>query len=490
MELARQGATPVYRQIAEQIRQQVEAGELRAGDRLPPIRTLARTLGVNRDTVSLAYEALAGDGLLEAQVGRGTFVRARRPSAAAPETPPEIQLAPATERLLDHERARPRYGNDPGAIPFHAVVPDPAFYPSEAFRRSLARAMAAGGADLLGYGSPQGDEGLREVLAGRLSAEGTRVGPESVVICQGASQGIALALRLFAERGDAVAVEEPTYQNALATLAGLGLRAVPVPMGAAGPDLEALDRALARPDVKLFYTIPTFHNPLGLTTDLAHREALLEIAERRGKPVVEDAFEQDLRFMGRPVPSLAGLDGAGLVVQLLSFSKSLFPGLRCGAVVAHGRLVEALLAVRHAADLGGALPLQVALADFLRAGAYDRHLVGLRRELRARRDAALEALGEHLPAGSRFTRPEGGYQIWVELPEGVDTRDLLVDAMRVGVTFAPGFQFHHDGRASNALRLSIGCVGVPAVREGIARLGRLVSERVAAGGTGDVAIQV
>ncbi len=488
--IAREGpqAGPVYRQIADAIRQQVEGGELGAGDRLPPIRALAEQLGVNRDTVSLAYESLASEGLLVARVGRGTFVRDARP-AAVQTAPPEVRLSAATERLLDYERGRPRYGSDPDALPLHAVAPDPSLFPVEGFQRALQRALARDGAELLGYGSPQGHEGLRTALAERLSAAGTRVGAESVVLCQGASQGIALALRLFAERGDAVAVEDPTYQNALGTLVALGLRPAPVPMRGDGVDLAALDRVLARPEVKLLYTIPTFHNPMGIATDLRHREALLAIAARHGKPVVEDAFEMDLRFAGRPVPSLLGLDEDGLVLQLLSFSKSLFPGVRSGAIVARGRLVDALLVLRHASDLGGALPLQAALADFVRSGAYDRHLVTLRRELRRRRDAAVEALRLAMPEGTRFTEPEGGYQLWVTLPDALDTRDLLPDAMRAGVTFAPGFQFHPDGRASSALRLSLAMVGPEGLRDGITRLGRLCCERLASGpGASPIAI--
>lgn len=472
---------PVYRQIADQIRAQVGGGGLREGDRLPPIRDLARQLGVNRDTVGLAYEALAAEGLVESRVGRGTFVRGARPAAGRPGPAPEIRLSASADRLLDYERGRPHYGGARDAIPMHALVPDPALFPVDGFRRAVNRVFSEEGAALLGYGAPQGHAGLRQVLAERLRAAGTRVGPESVVLCQGASQGIALALRLFAEAGDSVAIEEPTYQNALGTLVGLGLRPVAVPMRADGPDLDALDRALARPEVKLFYTIPTFHNPMGVTTSLAHREALLRVAARHGKPVVEDAYEMDLRYGGRPLPSLLALDESGAVVQLTSFSKSLFPGVRSGAVVARGRLVDALLVLRHAADLGGALPLQAALADFVRTGAYDRHLAGLRRVLRRRRDALLAALDAHMPEGSAWTRPDGGYQVWVELPAPLDTRDLLADALGAGVLFAPGYQFQHDGRSSRALRLSLALADEEALREGARRLGRIARERLASG---------
>ena len=474
------GGAPVYRQIADQIREQVAHGELAVGERLPPIRALARSLGVNRDTVSTAYETLAAEGVVDARVGRGTFVRGLRPRGGAPAGPIEVPLSVGAERLLDFERSRVHYGAGRDAIPFHALKPDPALFPTDAFRRALNRAFAEGGPEILGYGDPQGYGGLRDVIAERLRAVGTVVGPESVVLCQGASQGIHLALRLFADTGDAIAIEEPTYHNALAALTALGLEAVPVPMTREGADLDALDRALSRPDVRAFYTIPTFHNPMGVTTSLAHRRELLEIAARTGKAVIEDAYEQDLRFTGRPVPSLAGLDTDGLVVQLLSFSKSLFPAMRAGALVARGRKVDAVLALRHAADLGGALPLQVALADFIQSGAYDRHLALLRRHLRARRDAMTAALAREMPEGSEWTTPEGGYQVWLQLPEPIDTRDLFADGLRAGVLIAPGDQFHCDGRPSRGTRLSIALADEAAIDEGVARLGRLARERLAA----------
>jgi GntR family transcriptional regulator/MocR family aminotransferase len=474
------GGAPVYQQIAGAIRAQIESGSLLAGERLPTIRALAERLAVNRDTVAAAYEALAAEGIVDARVGRGTFVRGLRPRAGAV-APAALSLSSNAERLVAYDRARVAYGAGKGAIPLHALVPEAKHYPVDAFRRSLARVLGDGGAGLLGYGDPQGSLALREVLAERLRASGILVGPESLVLCQGASQGIALALRLFADPGDAVAVEEPTYQNALAALTAHGLRAAPVPMRATGADLDALDRVLARPEVRLFYTIPTFHNPLGTSTGLEHRKEVLAIAARHGKAVIEDAYEMDLRYQGRALPTLASLDEEGLVVQLLSFSKSLFPGVRAGAMVARGRHIEALLALRHAADLGGSAPLQAALADFVRTGAYDRHLVAQRKRLRSRRDSLLAALADEMPEGASWTEPEGGFQVWLELPEPLDSREIHLDALRAGVLVAPGFQFHHDGRPSRGFRLSIALADEAAIREGVRRLGRVVAERLAAG---------
>ena len=472
---------PVYLQIAAAVRAAIARDGLGSGTRLPAIRDLARDLGVHRDTVATAYEALAADGVVESTVGRGTLVVDGETSRALDAAPFAPELSPVVERLLEFERARPRFGSARDAVAMHALIPDPSLYPAEPFRRALNRALARGGPELLLYGSPQGDAALREALAVRLRDAALPVTPDEIVLCHGASQGITLALRLFCGPGDVFAVEEPTYNNVLGAAVALGLRTAPVPMTDGGVDLARLEQTLARPEVKAFYTIPTFHNPMGTTTNLAHRHALLAVARRAGVPVIEDGYEMDLRFAGAPVAPLAGLDTSGVVVHLFSFSKSLFPGARVGAVTARGRLREALLALKHASDLSDALPIQAALAEFVTSGEYDRHLGRLRRVLRGRRDALLEALAEHMPEGARWTTPEGGYQVWLELPGGLDTRDLLADAVSQGVLFAPGSQFYCDGRPSNAMRLAFAMAGEDALRSGVERLARVIAAHRANG---------
>lgn len=472
-------ASPLYRQIAEHLRQEIEHGRLASGARLPTIRAIASALGVNRDTAALAYEELASTGLIESTVGRGSFVSG--PAGDALSEPFAPVFAPGIQRVLDFERTRPRYPAAADAVPLHALLPDPALYPIDAFRRSLARVLSRRGEELLRYGSAQGFAPLRDVIAARLSMAGIPADADAIALTQGATEGITLALRLFTEPGDGVAVEEPTYHNVLGTLAALGLRAAPVPMRDGVADLATLERTLARSSVKLFYTMPTFHNPMGTSSRLAHRRRVLEIAARTRTPIVEDAYEMDLRYAGRPVPSLAALDRAGLVVQLFSFSKSLFPGARVGCVLAPPAAVEPLLALKQATDLGGALSLQAALADFVESGAYDRHLGRLRRTLLERRDAMLDALSHEMPEGVRWTTPEGGLQVWVELQAGIDTRELLPDAARAGVLFAPGNQFHHDGRSSAGLRLSLALADADAIRRGVSALARVVRERLQSG---------
>lgn len=505
---------PVYQQIAGQLRAEIERGERAPGERLPAIRALAASLGLHRDTVALAYESLASAGWVEARVGAGTFVRST--IAAAKESRPggpgsrpgsrrgatarnasarrgrasrdregretidgdereiDLALAPQVERLITLENTRPRYASRPDVVELHRLVPDPRFYPVEAFRRCMDAALHEKGPALFSYAEPQGDLGLRRAMAERFRRFGIEHDPEEHVLCHGASQGISLALRLFTQPGDQVAVEVPTYANVLSAFAGLGLTAAPVPMDSDGPDPDALDRLLGKPEVKAFYTIPSFHNPLGTTSPLERRRQTLEIAARHGVPIIEDGFEMDLRFRGSDLPPLAALDDSGIVVLLFSFSKSLFPGVRVGSLLARGRALEGLVALKHATDLSDALPLQAGLARFLETGSYDRHLKRIRKLMRARHAALDAALDAEMPDGTRWTRPEGGYQRWVELPEGIDTRDLLAEAARAGVLYTPGTLFMPDARPSSAMRLTVSGADEEQIRRGVAALGEVV----------------
>ncbi|HEB88171.1 MAG TPA: PLP-dependent aminotransferase family protein [Deltaproteobacteria bacterium] len=506
----------VYQQIAARLAREIAEGQRAPGERLPAIRTLAAELGVHRDTIALAYERLAHAGWVEGRVGAGTFVRpseatreslgsasplrgsgirgrvghATDESAASLEAgvTAEIRLSPQVERLLALADTRPRYATGDDVVALHRLVPDPRFYPLEAFRTCLDEAIREEGPELFSYALPEGDPRLRCAMTDRFRKLGIDRSADELVLCHGASQGISLALRLFSRPGDRIAVEVPTYANVLSALTGLGLEAAPVRMDEHGADPADLDRVLERADVKAFYTIPSFHNPLGTTMPLDRRRQILEIAGRHGVPIIEDGFELDLRFRGEELPPLAALDESGGVVLLFSFSKSLFPGVRVGSISARGRSLEGLVALKHATDLSDARPLQAALARFVESGAYDRHLSRIRAMLGERHEAMARALPGSMPDGTVWTRPEGGYQLWLELPHEVDTRDLLADAARAGVIFSPGSLFMPDGRPSRAMRLTVACADPGEIRRGVEALGEVVDASRAAGpGIGRVA---
>jgi DNA-binding transcriptional MocR family regulator len=400
----------------------------------------------------------------------------------------DLALAPQVERLVALDNTRPRYATGDDMVALHRLIPDPRFYPVEEFRECIDAAIREEGPQLFNYAPPAGDPRLRRAMARIFSGHGIDRGADEIVLCHGASQGINLVLRLFTEPGDQIAVEVPTYANVLSAFASLGLTPAHVPMDEQGADPDALDRLLAKPEVKAFYTIPSFHNPLGTTTPVGRRREILEVATRHGVPVLEDGFELDLRFRGGEVPPLAALDESDIVVLLYSFSKSLFPGVRVGSISARGRALEGLVALKHATDLSDALLLQAGLTRFVESGAYDRHLARIRKILRSRHQAMEEALESAMPQGTTWTRPDGGYQLWVELPFEIDTRDLLADAARAGVLFSPGTLFMPDARPSRGMRLTVACADEDEIRRGVAALGAVANAaRAVEPGTGRIA---
>ncbi len=479
--IERRGAKPVFRQIVDHLRRSIEAGRLAPGARLPPIRALARDLGVNRETVAGAYRELEALGLTESGVGRGTFVLPR-PAKAEPAQPATARpFHPVLSRTVGALGALPAvdYAAGPGAVRLERVPGCPSHYPADEFRRALAHVMRREGRALLEYGDPRGHEGLRRVLVERLARAGIASDPDDVVVTGGSTQGLAIAARLFCDPGDAVVVEAPSYPGTFATLLAAGLRLAPVPLGPDGLDLDALEAVLARGDVRLVYTMPTFQNPTGISTTLEHRRRLLAITARHGVPVVEDDFEKDLWVRGRVAPPLKALDRAGNVVYLGTFSKALFPGARVGWLVGDRRLGEAAVALKRSLDLASSPVLQAALAHFCQSGAYDRHVRRLARELGRRLDAAEAALAEHLPEGSTFTRPQGGFVLWVTLPAPLDTLALLPAARAGGVVYSPGQVFFTDQRRSSALRLSLAQADAGEIARGVRILGAVARAALA-----------
>ncbi len=478
----RGGAPPVARQVVAYLRRAIDAGQLAAGARLPAIRDLARDLGVNRETVADAYRQLAALDLTESGVGRGTFVRAGAPrSDPASAATAAATFAASLSRSAAAAVAVPMvdYDAPAGAVRLERLVPDAALYPLEAYRRALDATLRAEGTAVLDYGDPRGHEALRRVLAERLAHVGIEASPEEIVVTGGSTQGLAIVARAFCDPGDTVAVESPTYPGLLATLASLGLRALPVPLAAGGLDLDVLEALLARGGVRLVCTMPTFQNPTGITTGVEHRRRLLAVVARHGVAVLEDDFQHELRTRGRPAPPLRALDSSGQVIHVGTFSKALFPGPRVGWLVASPGNVRAATALKRATDLASSALVQAALAHFCRSGEYDRHLRRVTRELALRHARAAAALERRLPAGSSFTRPDGGLAVWVTLPDALDTLALLPAAKERGVVYTPGALFYPDGRRSSSLRLAVGTADVDAVERGIRALGDAARDALA-----------
>jgi 2-aminoadipate transaminase len=471
--LDRESATPLYRQIVAQVIAQIEDGRLAVGTLLPPERKLADRLDVNRTTVVTAYRDLVATGMVEARVGRGTWVSDAVMDGANLPQPLAWQtlFSPTAERLRDPVmRDLLATVGRPGMIGFGAGAPEPEFFPVDLFRRAMSEALDTHGANLFVYGAVQGWLPLREALVAWMARGGIQASAEQVVVLHGSQQGLDLVARVLLEPGDAVVVESPTYLGALQVFRGAGARLLPVALDQEGMRLDLLEQVLARHRPKFIYTLPTYQNPTGVTMPLARRHALLALAARYGVPIVEDDPYGELHYGDEPPPRLAALDRRGLVIYLSTMSKLFLPGLRLGWLAAPPPLVEAVTLARQNVDIHPNSAMQHILHTFLTRGWLAEHVAALRPTYQARRDAMLAALDRMAPAGMSWSAPAGGYFIWCQLPGGMRARTLAVEAAREGVSFVTGDAFSPNGNARNAIRLNFTGASEDEITEGIRRL--------------------
>ena len=478
IDLDRSSGTPVYRQIEEAITAGIRSGRLRVGTRLPPERTLAQQLGVDRTTVVAAYRNLAAEGWVAPLVGRGTVISgipaARRPTASGDATLPVfawddvLTAQPDDEAVLDDLEAAARR---PGMLSLASGVPAAEGYPIAEFRSLLGDALRQSGEALLQYAPAEGLPVLRDEIARMMRARGVEVGGDGVLICAGSQQGLYLLARALVVPGDTVAVEAPTYLGAISVFRAADAHLVPLPRDRDGLDPLRLEALLARRTVKLIYLLPTFQNPTGETLALDRRRHVLDVAARYGVPIIEDDPYGELRYGGEPVPSLFGLAGAdGGVAYLSTFSKVLFPGFRVGWVAGAAALIERLRREKALVDLDSNAVVQAAVAEYLAQGLLDDHLTRVRPAYRDRRDALVEGLTAGGPVPATWRLPEGGFSLWVELESGLRARDVLRSAIVAGVSFVPGDVFHVDGGGRSAMRLSFPALTPAELRQAGARL--------------------
>lgn len=471
----RASPVPVYRQIVHGIRSLIVSGSWPAGFRLPPERTLARALGVNRTTVLNAYRELKAEALVEAHVGRGTSVAAPTPAPPAAAEASEIPwrqlfrtgLGRSQDPLLRDLLALTERDD---VIPLAVGLPAAELLPMEHLREILARLLAEVGPAVLLHSPTEGVSALREAIVRHQATRGIQRPLEEVLITSGCQQGLDLVTRILLDPGDTVVVEEPTYFGALEVFRRAQARIVPVPADEAGLRTDLLEALLQHRRPKLIYTLPTFQNPSGVVLSLERRRHLLELAERFAIPVVEDDPYAELRYDGDPVPSLKALDGGNLVISLNSFSKVLFPGLRVGWMVAPRPVVRQLALARQGLDLHTNTPGQWVLARFLTEGLFATHLEQVRRAYRARRDVAVATLRATAPPDIGWAVPQGGFYIWCRLPERLSLGRLLARAAQAAVAFLPGTPCFADEVGINAARLNFTFPTEEQLREGISRL--------------------
>lgn len=475
-------ASPLYLQVQRRMRALIQEGSWKPGSRLPAVPDLAERFQVHRLTVLKALAGLKRTGWVQTVHGRGSFVPERLPEAHAARLPSADYPFEGSSLVAGEGQLGPWLGEtllkaqNRALVSFSAGFPPADLLPVEDLRRLHAQVGKEMGPGAWAYAAPAGWPGYLEAVGRWLAAQDEPV-PEGwgIRAVPGAQAGLALAVEALTVPGDAVIVESPCYVGALALLKALGRVAVPVPVDRQGMDPERLASALQRTEAKLVFVVPTFHNPTGMTLSRARRERLLALTRFRGAWVVEDDTYGDLRFSGSPIPSLRCLPGADHVLHIGSFSKSLAAGLRLGYVIAPESLLRRLAPLQEVHTIALPTLAQAVVGRYLDSGGFARHLGRLRRALKRRRDAMVEAVHAHFPEGTEVTEPKGGMHLWVMLPEGASALDLHREALAQGLGFAPGPLFFSDGRGTNCLRLNFSTHEPETTRHAVARLGHLIA---------------
>jgi 2-aminoadipate transaminase len=371
----------------------------------------------------------------------------------------------------------------PDVISLAGGLPDTSTFPAEDLAALMARVAADASARALQYGPTEGMEELKECIVRVMAEEGMDVGTDELLVTTGGQQVIDLVCKTLIDPGDVIVAEGPTYPGAVPTFGAYEADVLQIEMDADGMRVDLLEETLDELDrdgrtPKFIYTVPTFQNPAGVTMSLDRRRRLVRLAAERELLVLEDNPYGLLRYEGDPLPPLYALDRGEYVIYLGTFSKILSPGLRLGWTAAPRPVLEKLNLGKQGADLCSSTFGQHFVIEYFAQRDW-RELLGALRELyRRRRDTMLDALAEHLPREAEWTRPRGGLFIWATLPEYIDTTNLLARALREHVAFVPGRAAYLDGRGGSAMRLNFSGVGEDDLREGVARIGKVVNEQV------------
>src|ERR1700757_5144073 len=484
-----QSHVPLYIQLRDQLRALVHAGDLRPGDRIPASRELATMLGVHRTTVANAYAELESEGLIQGHVGRGTFIRGNGNGLKiTPPAPPVLNGSNGIrwELLFADERGeevltRLTASAPENALSFVMARPAQEFFPIEELQTCVNAVLRREATDVLNLGPSDGYAPLKEALLELLEHDGIPARDENLLITDGCQQSLDLISKAFVRPGDSVILENPPYPGAVAIFNGARARCLGVPMRThaepgkpLGIDLEALEATLAANRVKLIVLTPDFQNPTGTSMPLASRRKLLELAGRHQVPVVEDHIYARLHARDERGPCLKQLDRSNLVIHIDSFSKVAFPGLRVGWIVAPATAIERLRQVKQTTDLHTDQLAQATLAEFMRRGYFSKHLSKMRKLYATRLAALDEALRKHMPEETRWTRPEGGMCLWLELPAGFDASELLIHAKERVLLFAPGRYFYVQSHLPNTLRLGFANLNEKELARGAAILAEVL----------------
>jgi GntR family transcriptional regulator/MocR family aminotransferase len=468
----RQADTPLFLQIARAVADDVQRGRLRPGAPLPGTRTLARDLGVHRNTALAAYAELAAEGWITTSPARGSFVSVELPDAEPRRfgaARPGVASRPGFD-LPPEALAVPEAPAAPGALEL-ASVPDVRLIPGAELARAYRRALRTQGRAVFGYGDARGHPRLRAALAAMLSAaRGLAGGEDRLIATAGSQQALYLAARALVSPGDVVAVEALGYRPAWQAFWAAGARLVPIPLDGAGLRADRLAELAARERVRALYVTPHHQYPTTVSLAPGRRLELLALARDRRFAVVEDDYDHEFHFEGRPLLPLASADADGVVVYVGTLSKVLAPAIRIGYLAAPEAVLARVAAHRMCVDRQGDPAVQAAVAELLEDGIVQRHVRRVRRAYRARRDALVEALHARLGGAVEVRVPAGGMALWARVAPDLDVDAWSAAARARGVVFPTAQRFAFDGRPRPYARLGYAALTEGEIAEAVRRL--------------------
>jgi DNA-binding transcriptional MocR family regulator len=453
--MTQRGSEPLYQSLAGELRAAMEDGRLAPGARLPSIREASVHRGLSLNTVQAAYRLLETRGLVEARPQSGYFVKPRLAAALEPSLRRPGRAQAADLAVLDQISAVIAAQALPDYVDLSLACPRLGkWYPGEKLGRIVGDLARRRPGLMTTYALPPGPLLLREQIARQGRNLGLQLDPARIVLTNGCLEALQLALRAVTRPGDTVGIESPTYFSLMPLFAQLGLKALEIPTHPdSGLDLEALERLLRAGRLAAVAVMPNVHNPLGTIMPVGAKQRLAALANRYQVPIVEDALYAELQFRTPLEPAVRAFDRDGWVLVCSSFSKTLAPGFRLGWVDA-GRFHREVASLKFGLSVAQPALLAEATGVFLEGGGFEAHLRHLRRAYAVQMDRLRGLVAEHLPPGTRATAPNGGYLLWVELPEPCSALRLFQDALDARITITPGNLFSPSGRHHRHIRLS------------------------------------
>ncbi len=450
------GKTPLYEEIAAKVRGMIEQGTYRPGERIPSIRESSRRMQVSINTVLEAYAHLENMGIVEARPQSGYYVRCRlpEPGAVVSKSKAEEEPAPCCVSIDEIPMRIMRNIADHSLVPLGGGIPNPDLLPIDKLNRMLATESRRFRIQSVSYTGPRGAKRLRTQIAKRALDHGCTLSPDDIVITSGCVEAVTLALQATCRPGDTVAVASPVYYTFLHSMQWMGLKVLEIPSSPQeGISVDILSYAIRQNPVHACLVISNFNNPLGSVMPDGKKRELVALLACHDIPLIEDDVYGDLAFGPTRPTAVKTFDDKGLVLYCSSFSKTLAPGYRVGWIVP-GRFQRKVQQLKALFNVSTASPTQLAIAEFLTNGGYDHHLRTIRRVYSRQMALVRAAVGRYFPPGTRVTRPEGSFILWVEMPEEVNAFRLYEGAMKKGISVAPGTVFSAGEKFKNCIRLN------------------------------------